>query len=98
MNLTFSLKNASRLAIIAIIGAGLAVSAQAEAVLVDFGSNSSFRGVNVPNPVPKGHYCNSLTPGPFFPNLIDINNSATTVALGYDTPVGTDSFNGPAGV
>src|SRR4029079_10357206 len=67
-------------------------------VLVDFGSTSSFRGVNVPNPDPKGHYWNSLTPGPFYPNLIDINNNPTTVAIGYDTGVGTDSFNGPAGV
>jgi len=98
MNLTFSAKRASRLAIVAIFGAGLAVSAKAETLLVDFGSNNSFRGVNVPNPDPNGHFWNSLTPGPFFPNLIDINNTVTTVALGYDTPVGTDSFNGPAGV
>jgi hypothetical protein len=97
MNLTFSAKSASRLAIIAIIGAGLAASAKAETVLVDFGGSNSFRGVNVPNPDPNGHYWNSLTPGPFYPNLIAINNTPTTVALGYDTPVGTDSFNGPAG-
>jgi hypothetical protein len=80
------------------IGAGLAISATAETVLVDFGSNTSFRGVSVPNPDAKGHYWNSLTPGPFFPALIDIANTPTTVALGFDTPVGTDSFNGPAGV
>ncbi|HEX3601619.1 MAG TPA: PEP-CTERM sorting domain-containing protein [Lacipirellulaceae bacterium] len=98
MNLTFSAKRASRLAIVAIIGAGLAASANAETVLVDFGSTNSFRGINVPNPDPNGHYWNSLTPGPFFPGLVDINNAVTTVALGFDTPVGTDSFNGPAGV
>ncbi len=98
MNLTFSAKRASRLAIVAIMAAGLAVSAHAETVLVDFGSNGSFRGASVPNPDANGHYWNSLTPGPFFPGLIDINNTATTVALGFDTPVGTDSFNGPAGV
>jgi hypothetical protein len=98
MNLTFSAKRASRLAILAIMAAGLAVSAQAETVLVDFGGNNSFRGINVPNPDPKGHYWNSLTPGPFYPSLVDINNNVTPVALGYDTPVGTDSFNGPAGV
>jgi hypothetical protein len=81
-----------------LIAVALAVSATAQTVLVDFGSNSSFRGVSVPNPDVKGHFWNSLTPGPFFPNLIDINGNPTTVALGYDTPVGTDSFNGPAGV
>src|SRR5262245_2883072 len=78
--------------------ASLAATCGAQTVLVDFGSNSSFRGVNVPNPDPNGHFWNSLTPGPFFPDLIDINNNATTVDLGFDTPVGTDSFNGPAGV
>ncbi len=97
MNLIFSAKRASRLAIIAIFGAGLAVSAQAETLLVDFGSDTSFRGASVPNPDPNGHYWNSLIPGPFYPNLIDINNNTTTVALGYDTGVGTDSYNGPAG-
>lgn len=81
-----------------VLAAGMTVFANAETLLVDFGSSSSFRGVNVPNPDANGHYWNSLTPGPFFPSLIDINNTVTTVAIGYDTPVGTDSFNGPAGV
>ncbi|HEX4412222.1 MAG TPA: PEP-CTERM sorting domain-containing protein [Lacipirellulaceae bacterium] len=97
MNLTFSAKRASRLAIVAIMAAGLAVSAKAETVLVDFGSDTSFRGASVPNPDVNGHYWNSLVPGPFYPNLIDINNSTTSVALGFDTGVGTDSYNGPAG-
>jgi hypothetical protein len=97
MNLTCSAKRASRLAIVAIMTAGLAVSARAETVLVDFGSDASFRGASVPNPDPNGHYWNSLTPGPFFGNLIDINNNATAIGLGYTTGVGTDSYNGPAG-
>jgi len=90
-------ERARLIAMALVIGAGLAVSANAETILVDFGSNTSFRGVSVPNPDPNGHYWNSLTPGPFFPALIDINNSPTTIGLGYDTPVGTDSYNGPAG-
>jgi hypothetical protein len=77
--------------------AAIAVSAKAQTVLIDFGSNNSFRGVNVPSPDPNGHFWNSLTPGPFFADLIDFNNNATTIDLGFDTPVGTDSFNGPAG-
>ena len=85
------------------IGAGLAVSAKAETLLVDFGRS----GIS-----PKDHsaecrcrirtlmdnYWNSLVPGPFYPNLIDFNNNPTTIGLGYTTAVGTDSFNGPAGV
>ncbi len=78
--------------------AGLAVSAAAETVLIDFGGANSFRGVDVPNPDPNGNFWNSLTPGPFYTNLIDTANNATTIDLGFDTGVGTDSFNGPAGV
>ena len=97
MKLTSSGKRVSRLAILAIVGVGLAAPVRAETILVDFGSTASFRGISVPNPDPNGHYWNSLTPGPFYPGLVDINNNPTSVALGYDTPVGTDSYNGPAG-
>jgi hypothetical protein len=79
------------------IGIALAASAGAQTVLIDFGSNASFRGINVPNPDPNGNSWNSLTPGPFFTNLVDTTNTPTTIDLGFDTPVGTDSFNGPAG-
>jgi len=77
--------------------AGLAISANAQTVLIDFGSDVSFRGVSVPNPDSNGNFWNSLTPGPFFADLIDIDGNGTTIDLGFDTPVGTDSFNGPAG-
>src|SRR4030095_11383537 len=74
---------------------GLGGSVRASTILVDFGADSSFRGVSVANPDPKGHYWNSIAPGAFVTNLVDIANHATTVDLGFDTPVGTDSFNGP---
>lgn len=90
-------QGASRIVMALAIGAGLVVSAKAETLLVDFGSTSSFRGVSVPNPDANGHYWNSLTPGPFFGSLVDINNAVTSIGLGYTTPVGTDSYNGPAG-
>lgn len=76
----------------------LVSSATAQTVLIDFGSTNSFRGVNVPNPDPNGNFWNSLTPGPFITDLIDIDGAATTIDLGFSTAVGTDSFNGPAGV
>jgi hypothetical protein len=87
----------SCLAVGVFLAGALVGAAQAQTVLVDFGNNGSFRGVSVTNPDVKGHYWNSLQPGPFYPNLLDINGNPTTVALGYDTPVGTDSYNGPAG-
>jgi hypothetical protein len=101
MNVTLCSGRVARLAMVMAIGVGLAVSAKAETLLVDFGRgapNNSYRGVTVPNPDPNNHYWNSLIPGPFYPNLIDINNNPTTIGLGYTTGVGTDSFNGPAGV
>jgi hypothetical protein len=76
---------------------GVASSATAQTVLIDFGSVNSFRGVNAPSPDGNGNRWNSLTPGPFYTDLIDVSGAATTIDLGFSTPVGTDSFNGPAG-
>jgi hypothetical protein len=66
-------------------------------VLIDFGSDTSYRGLSVDNPDTNGNYWNSLQPGVFYTDLVDIDNQATTIDLGFDTPVGTDSYNGPAG-
>jgi hypothetical protein len=78
--------------------AGVAVSAHAQTVLVDFGTNLSFRGASSPNPDPNGHYWNNYFPGVFFSDFKDINNIPTTIDFGPDgTGVGTDSYNGPAG-
>lgn len=75
----------------------LAASTVAQSVLIDFGNDSSFRGVSVPAPDQNGRYWNSMVPGLFYTNLVDENNDATTIDFGFSTPVGTDSFNGPAG-
>jgi hypothetical protein len=77
---------------------GMAAFANAQTVLIDFGSDDSFRGLSVINPDSNGNYWNSLRPGVPGLNLIDIDNNATPIDLYFDTPVGTDSFNGPAGV
>jgi hypothetical protein len=77
---------------------GRAPFLSAQTVLIDFGSDTSFRGLSVNNPDSNGNYWNSVQPGLLVPNLIDIDNNVTTMQLGWDTPVGTDSFNGPAGV
>jgi hypothetical protein len=80
-----------------VLVAGLTVSVKAQTVLIDLGHNDSFRGVSVPNPDPNGNFWNSLIPGFFYTDLIDIDNNSTTIDFGFSTPVGTDSFNGPAG-
>ena len=35
--------------------------------------------------------------GVFYQNLVDVNNSPTTIDFGFSTGVATDSYNGPAG-
>jgi hypothetical protein len=97
MKVTLRFESAARIAMAVAMAAGFVVSAKAQTVLIDFGRTGSFRGVNVPNPDPNGHSWNSITPGPFIADLIDFNNVATAIDIGFDTPVGTDSFNGPAG-
>lgn len=70
--------------------------ARAQTYLIDFGSDTSYRGLSVHNPDDNGNYWNSVQPGLLAP-LIDTANNATDLKLGWDTPVGTDSYNGPAG-
>src|SRR5688572_7116335 len=72
-------------------------SAMAAIVLFDFGNNNSFRGATVSNPDPNGNHWNSLQTGVFYQNLVDTSNTPTTIDFGFSTPVGTDSYNGPAG-
>jgi hypothetical protein len=93
-----SLGRLAGLALALSAGAAWSASARAQSVLVDFGNNLSFRGATVNNPDPNGHFWNSFPPGAFIANMFDFNGNATTIDLGFDTPVGTDSFNGPAGV
>src|SRR2546423_835223 len=89
----------SRFTVIVALITGLAVAGSADAatILVDFVSNASFRGVSVPNPDTNGNYWNSIIPGAYIINLVDTGNNGTGINLGFDTGVGTDSYNGPAG-
>ena len=79
------------------VGVCVAASASAQTVLLDFGTNLSFRGVSTVSPDANGHYWNNIVPGNYIPDMRDINNVTTTIDLGPDTPVATDSYNGPAG-
>jgi len=98
MKATLYLARITSIGFAVIIGVGIAASAVAQTVLVDFGTNLTFRGASSPNPDPKGHYWNNYAPGSFFQDFKDINNNPTTIDFGADgTGVGTDSYNGPAG-
>lgn len=98
MNVHLRVERVARYATALAIACSLASSSAAQTVLIDFGTDNSFRGVSVPNPDANGNYWNSLAPGAFYQDLIDVDNVATTIDFGFSTPVGTDSFNGPAGV
>ncbi len=97
MKALFSGKLFARITTALVLMAEFAVSTQAQTVLFDFGNNNSFRGLSITNPDANGNNWNSLQTGLFYQNLIDFNNNATTIDFGFSTPVGTDSFNGPAG-
>lgn len=81
----------------AIVLIALALPAGAETILVDFGGDGSWRGVDVTSPDTNGNTWNSLWPGVYYQDLVDTTGAATTVDLGFSTGVATDSYNGPAG-
>jgi hypothetical protein len=76
---------------------GMRVSTSAQTVLIDFGNDTTYRSLSVINPDSNGNYWNSIQPGVLTNDLVDIQNNATTIDIGWNTPVGFDSFNGPAG-
>jgi hypothetical protein len=91
--------NARQLALGLGLAAALAGSANAQKVLIDFGTNLSFRGASTVNPDSNGNTWNNYIPGAFVTDLKDIANVATTIDFGPELGfgVGTDSYNGPAG-
>ncbi|HEX4412221.1 MAG TPA: PEP-CTERM sorting domain-containing protein [Lacipirellulaceae bacterium] len=76
---------------------GQATFSSAQTILIDFGNDNSYRGLSVPGADSNGNYWNSVQPGILVPNLVSITNTSTPTQLAWDTPVATDSYNGPAG-
>jgi len=97
MNVIYFFYRRACLVIAIAVLVGQAVSTRAQTVLLDFGSDTSFRGLSVHGADSKGNFWNSLQPGVLVSNLVDIQNTPTMIQVGWDTPVGTDSYNGPAG-
>ena len=75
----------------------LTLTARGQTVLIDFANNSSYRGVSVSNPDVNGHYWNSVWSGAYYPALVDLSGSPTSMKLGFDSATGTDYYNGPSG-
>ncbi|MEI8036790.1 MAG: autotransporter-associated beta strand repeat-containing protein [Verrucomicrobiota bacterium] len=72
---------------------------QGQAVLVDFGNASSFRGATQTGADANGNYWTSIYSGAYYSNLADLSSSATTWGIGFNASTGlnTDSYNGPSG-
>lgn len=71
--------------------------ASAQSLLLDFGSDATFRGLSTASPDGNGNYWNNIATGVFYVDMVDTSGAATTVDFGFSSPVGTDSYNGPAG-
>jgi len=88
----------SVLAVLLALGLNMIAPVNAATILLDFGSDNSYRGVSTPSPDKNGNYWNSVDSFAYFPDLVDIDGNATTVGFGFGPLAGgTDSYNGPAG-
>ncbi len=71
---------------------------QGEVFLVDLGTAASFRGVGVSSPDSNGNYWNGYAPGDGLKDLTNAAQQTGPVRLEFTSSLGTDSYNGPAGV
>ena len=61
---------------------------QGQAVLVDFGNASSFRGATQTGADANGNYWTSIYSGAYYSNLADLSSSATTWGIGFNASTG----------
>ena len=85
------------LAVLLGLGLNLAAPAYGAPILIDLGTPPSYRSVETPSPDGNSNYWNSVHSGAYYPDLVDSTGAATAIDFGFDSVVGTDSYNGPAG-
>lgn len=66
-------------------------------VLIDFGTDSTYRGASVSSPDVNGNHWNGIGYSAVN-NMVDISSNTTPFDLAMTSSFGTDSFNGPGGV
>lgn len=71
--------------------------ATAQSILIDFGNDSSFRGVTTPTPDANGNTWTSVWSGAFYADIPDKTGAATDIDFGFSAAGGNDYFNGPSG-
>ncbi len=97
MNVIRFLKRHACLVSAVLLLVGQASFSRSQTVLLDFGNDNTFRGLSVHGADSNGNFWNSLQPGLVVPNLVNVTNTPTALQIAWDTPVATDSYNGPAG-
>ncbi|MEL7485530.1 MAG: hypothetical protein AAFN41_14405, partial [Planctomycetota bacterium] len=85
----------ARHTVIALAFTSAAGVASGQLILIDFGTDATFRGFSVAGPDANGNSWNSLDSFVFNTNLVDTTGAGTGINLGFSRLEGTDSFNGP---
>ena len=67
-----------------------------QTLLVDFGTDATYRGASVSSPDGNGNYWNEVGYSPAT-DMVGKDNSATAIDLVMTSGFGNDSYNGPAG-
>jgi hypothetical protein len=65
-------------------------------ILVDFGTDGTYRGASVSSPDSNGNYWNEVGYSPAV-NMLDADNNGTDIDLYVTSSFGNDFYNGPAG-
>jgi hypothetical protein len=79
-----------------LIAVGLSQAAMGETILLDLGSDGTYRGASVTSLDVNGNTWNSVGYG-YIPDLLDIDGNVTAVDYAPDGIGGTDYYNGPSG-
>ena len=84
------------LAVLLVFGLNMIAPAYGATVLVDFGNDTSYRGVSTPSPDLNGNSWNSVDSSIWNGGLVDISGNPTAMGLGFTAVAGTDYYNGPS--
>ncbi len=80
---------------------GISPEVSARTYLIDFNSSKGYRGVDPVSPDGQGNHWNAVphpsTGSSQLNGLKDTDGGISSIDLGFITPFGTDSFDGPAG-
>ena len=74
-------------AVLLALGLNLVAPAYGQIILIDFGNDSSYRGVDTPSPDDNGNDWNSVDSAAYYPDLVDSTGAPTAIDLGFKCTV-----------